>query len=84
MTTKDKTQLIESIIENLNTNFLSSMKAKISFVPKAKGEYCLALVFRQKELKCQRFHSYDDVLSALNFYTDIIDRAMHERRLKKK
>ena len=83
MTTKDKTQLIESIIENLNTNFLSTMKAKISFVTKGKGKYYLALVFRQKELKCQSFHTYDDVLSALNFYTDIIDRAMHERRLKK-
>lgn len=83
MTTKDKTQLIESIIENLNTNFLSNMKAKIKFVVKGKGNYCLSLVFRQKELKCQSFHGYDDVLSALNFYTDIIDRAIHERRRKK-
>ena len=83
MTTKDKTQLIESIIDNLNTNFLSSMKAKIKFVVKGRNNYCLALIFRQKELKCQSFHGYDDVLSALNFYTDIIDRAMYERRLKK-
>ena len=83
MTTKDKTQLIESIIENLNTNFLSNMKAKIKFVVKGKANYCLTLVFRQKELKCQSFHGYDDVLSALNFYTDIIDRAIHERRKNK-
>ena len=83
MTTKDKTQLIESIIEDLNTNFLSSMKAKIKFVVKGRNNYCLTLVFRQKEVKCQSFHGYDDVLSALNFYTDIIDRALHERRRKK-
>ena len=82
MNTKDKTELIESIIENLNKNFLSTMKAKIKFVVKGRNNYCLALVFRQKELKCQSFHTYDDVLSALNFYTDIIDRAIHERRKK--
>lgn len=82
MNTKDKTQLIESIIDNLNTNFLSSMKAKIKFVVKGRNNYCLALVFRQKELKCQSFHTYDDVLACLNFYTDIIDRAIHERRKK--
>ena len=44
MTTKDKFELINSIIENLNANFLSTMKAKISFVTKGKGKYCLALV----------------------------------------
>lgn len=82
MNTKEKTELIESIIENLNNNFLSTMKAKIKFVVKGRNNYCLALVFRQKELKCQSFHTYDDVLSALNFYTDIIDRAIHERRKK--
>lgn len=82
MNTKEKTELIESIIENLNKNFLSTMKAKIKFVVKGRNNYCLALVFRQKELKCQSFHTYDDVLSALNFYTDIIDRAIHERRKK--
>jgi hypothetical protein len=83
MSIKEKTELINSIIDNLNVNFLKTMKAKIQFVVKGKGNYCLALVFRQKEMKCQSFHTYDDVLSALNFYTDIIDRAMHERRLKK-
>lgn len=82
MNTKEKTELIESIIENLNKNFLSTMKAKIKFVVKGRNNYCLALVFRQKELKCQSFHTYDDVLSALNFYTDIIDRAIHESRKK--
>lgn len=83
MSIKEKTELINSIIDNLNVNFLKTMKAKIQFVVKGKGNYCLALIFRQKEMKCQSFHTYDDVLSALNFYTDIIDRAMHERRLKK-
>lgn len=83
MSIKEKTELINSIIDNLNVNFLKTMKAKIQFVVKGKGNYCLALVFRQKEMKYQSFHTYDDVLSALNFYTDIIDRAMHERRMKK-
>ena len=82
MTTKEKTELIESIITNLNTNFLSSMKAKISFVVKGRNNYCLVLTFRKKELKYQSFHTYDDVLACLNFYIDIIDRAMHERRKK--
>lgn len=83
MTTKDKFALINTIIDKLNSGFLSTMKAKISFVTKGKGQYCLALIFRQKELTCQSFHTYDDVLSALNFYTDIIERAMHERKLNK-
>jgi hypothetical protein len=84
MTTKDKFELINSTINKLNEGFLSTMKAKISFVTKGKGKYCLALVFRQKELSCESFHTYDDVLSALNFYTDIIARAIHERKLKNK
>lgn len=82
MTIKQKTDEINRIIDDLNENFLHNFKAKIAFVVKGKGKYALTLVFRKREVKCQTFLTYDDVLAALNFYEDIIDRANHEKGYK--
>lgn len=82
MKTKDKTKLIQDTIDVLNETLLKSMKAKIAFEVDGPNKYSLVLKSFGKRLKSygQSFYTYDDVLSALRFLTDIIDRYMHEKR----
>lgn len=86
MTTKEKIELINHHIDYLNTTFLSSMYAKLSFDTKSKGKYCLAMVYKKKELKdtSVEFHTYDDVIRALEVYINIYQRAIYERKTFKK
>lgn len=77
-----KVQEIETLIDNLNKGFLSSMNAKVAFVSKGTNNYCLTLIFRKKELCSHSFYTYADVISALNFYESIFKRAIHERAHK--
>ena len=86
MSSKEKLQLINYDIEFLNTTFLSSMQAKLSFSTKGKGRYCLSLVYKKKELKdtTSEFHTYDDVMHALDVFINIYNRALYERKTFKK
>lgn len=82
MTTKEKQKLIQDTIDVLNETFLKPMKAKIAFSVDGTNKYSLILKSGGKRLKSygQSFYTYDDVLSALRFLTDITDRYMHEKR----
>ena len=84
MTTKEKQKLIQDTIDVLNSTFLKPMKAKIAFKVDGTNKYSLVLKSSGKVLKDygQSFYTYDDVISALRFLTDITDRYMHEKYKK--
>lgn len=82
MTTKEKTKLIQDTIDVLNNTFLKPMKAKIAFEVQGQNKYALVLRYRKSNLKDygQVFYTYDDVLGALRFLTDITDRYLKEHK----
>ena len=81
MTRKEKQKLIQDSINVLNETFLKPMKAQVAFEVDGTNKYSLIIKSNGKRLKSygQTFYTYDDVLSALRFYTDIFDRYMHEK-----
>jgi len=84
MTTKEKKEMIEDLCTLINGTYLKPMKAKIAFSVDGTNKYSLILVSNKKRLKeyGQSFYTYDDVLSALRFFTDIFVRATKEKNKK--
>ena len=82
MTTREKTKYINDTIDVLNSTFFKPMKAEIAFSVDGTNKYSLILKLRNKRLKNygQSFYTYDDVISALNFITDIFMRYSLEKK----
>ena len=80
MTPKEKLQMIEDKIKLLNDNVLKYKKWKIAYANKGSNNYCLTIVFNNKELFCGKFDTYGSVLSSLELMEFMFSKALEEKQ----
>lgn len=84
MTPKEKAELIEKKITNLNSSVLGCKKWKLKYVNRGANNYCMTICLNNKELFNGKFDTYGSVLSLLELLEFMFSKALDELDKKEK